>query len=44
MRAIIVHAGVGGLTTALFLNKYGIDCEVFEQARRRSSNWLWAST
>jgi len=32
MRAIIVHAGVGGLTTALFLNKHGIDCEVFEQA------------
>lgn len=32
MRAIIVGAGIGGLTTALFLNKHGIDCEVFEQA------------
>jgi 2-polyprenyl-6-methoxyphenol hydroxylase-like FAD-dependent oxidoreductase len=30
MRAIIVGAGIGGLTTALFLNKHGI--EVFEQA------------
>jgi 2-polyprenyl-6-methoxyphenol hydroxylase-like FAD-dependent oxidoreductase len=33
MKAIIVGAGIGGLTTALFLNKHGIDCEVFEQAR-----------
>jgi 2-polyprenyl-6-methoxyphenol hydroxylase-like FAD-dependent oxidoreductase len=32
MNAIIVGAGIGGLTTALFLNKHGIDCEVFEQA------------
>lgn len=32
MKAMIVGAGIGGLTTALFLNKYGIDCEVFEQA------------
>src|SRR5437762_1892876 len=32
MKAIIVGAGIGGLTTALFLNKLGIDCEVFEQA------------
>jgi 2-polyprenyl-6-methoxyphenol hydroxylase-like FAD-dependent oxidoreductase len=32
MKAIIVGAGIGGLTTALFLNKHGIDCEVFEQA------------
>jgi len=31
MKAIIVGAGIGGLTTALFLNKRGIDCEVFEQ-------------
>src|SRR5262245_49097208 len=32
MKAVIVGAGIGGLTTALFLNKHGIDCEVFEQA------------
>jgi 5-methylphenazine-1-carboxylate 1-monooxygenase len=32
MKAIIVGAGIGGLTTALFLNKHGIDCEVFEQS------------
>ena len=32
MKAIIVGAGIGGLTTALFLNKHNIDCEVFEQA------------
>ena len=31
MKAIIIGAGIGGLTTALFLNKHGIDCEVFEQ-------------
>jgi 2-polyprenyl-6-methoxyphenol hydroxylase-like FAD-dependent oxidoreductase len=32
MKAIIAGAGIGGLTTALFLNKHGIDCEVFEHA------------
>ena len=32
MKAIIAGAGIGGLTTALFLNKHGIDCQVFEQA------------
>jgi flavin-dependent dehydrogenase len=32
MKAIIVGAGIGGLITALFLNKHGIDCEVFEEA------------
>ena len=32
MKAIIVGAGIGGLTAALFLNKHGIDCELFEQA------------
>lgn len=32
MRTIIVGAGIGGLTTPLFLNKCGINCEVFEQA------------
>ncbi|TPI51908.1 hypothetical protein FJ417_27695 [Mesorhizobium sp. B3-1-7] len=32
LKAIIIGAGIGGLTTALFLNKHGIDCEVFEQA------------
>jgi 5-methylphenazine-1-carboxylate 1-monooxygenase len=32
MKAIVIGAGIGGLTTALFLNKHGIDCEVFEQA------------
>jgi 5-methylphenazine-1-carboxylate 1-monooxygenase len=32
MKAIIVGAGIGGLTTALFLKKHGIDCEVYERA------------
>jgi 2-polyprenyl-6-methoxyphenol hydroxylase-like FAD-dependent oxidoreductase len=32
MKAIIIGSGIGGLTTSLFLNKHGIDCEVFEQA------------
>lgn len=32
MKAIIVGAGVGGLTTALMLQARGIDCEVYEQA------------
>jgi 5-methylphenazine-1-carboxylate 1-monooxygenase len=32
MKAIIVGAGIGGLTTGLFLSKHGICCEVFEQA------------
>jgi 2-polyprenyl-6-methoxyphenol hydroxylase-like FAD-dependent oxidoreductase len=32
MKAIIVGAGIGGLTAALFLKKHGIDCEVFERA------------
>src|SRR3954449_11358273 len=32
MKAIIVGAGVGGLTTALMLHARGIDCEVYEQA------------
>ena len=30
MKAIIVGASIGGLATALFLNKHGIGCEVFE--------------
>ncbi|MEW5420347.1 FAD-dependent monooxygenase [Amorphus sp. 3PC139-8] len=32
MKAIIVGAGIGGLTTALFLHKYGLDCEIYERA------------
>src|ERR1043165_5948389 len=32
MKAIIVGAGVGGLTTALMLHARGIDCAVYEQA------------
>jgi 2-polyprenyl-6-methoxyphenol hydroxylase-like FAD-dependent oxidoreductase len=32
MKAIIVGAGVGGLTTALMLHQRGIGCEIFEQA------------
>ena len=32
MKAIIIGAGIGGLTTALMLHARGIDCEIFEQA------------
>ena len=32
MKVIIVGAGIGGLTTALFLHQRGIACEVYEQA------------
>lgn len=32
MKAIVVGAGIGGLATALFLHRHGIECEVFEQA------------
>lgn len=31
-RVLIVGGGIGGLTTALFLHKHGIACEVFERA------------
>ncbi len=31
MKAVIVGAGVGGLTTALYFHGRGIDCEVYEQ-------------
>ncbi len=31
MKAIIIGAGIGGLTTALSRRKYGIDCEIYEQ-------------
>ncbi|WP_397475374.1 flavin-dependent oxidoreductase [Pusillimonas sp.] len=33
MKAIIVGAGIGGLTLALMLHKRGIECEVFESVR-----------
>jgi 2-polyprenyl-6-methoxyphenol hydroxylase-like FAD-dependent oxidoreductase len=32
MRAVIVGAGIGGLTTALQLHEQGIDCTVYEQS------------
>lgn len=32
MKAIIVGAGIGGLTTALMLHARGVDCEIFEAA------------
>lgn len=32
MKAIIIGAGIGGLTTALCLHRGGIDCEIYEQA------------
>jgi 5-methylphenazine-1-carboxylate 1-monooxygenase len=32
MKAIIVGAGIGGLTTALMLHARGMDCEIYEQA------------
>ena len=32
MKALIAGAGIGGLTTALFLNRAGVDVEVFERA------------
>ena len=32
MKVIIVGAGIGGLTTALFLHQRGMFCEIYEQA------------
>ena len=32
MKALIAGAGIGGLTTALFLHRAGIDVEIFERA------------
>lgn len=32
MKAIIVGAGIGGLTAALYLHKHGLDCAVYERA------------
>src|SRR5262245_47284721 len=32
MKTLIVGAGIGGLTTALFLHRAGIEVEVFERA------------
>jgi 2-polyprenyl-6-methoxyphenol hydroxylase-like FAD-dependent oxidoreductase len=32
MKVIIVGAGIGGLTTALFLHRRAIPCEIYEQA------------
>jgi 2-polyprenyl-6-methoxyphenol hydroxylase-like FAD-dependent oxidoreductase len=34
MRAVIVGAGIGGLTTALHLHSQGIDCTVHEQSEQ----------
>jgi 2-polyprenyl-6-methoxyphenol hydroxylase-like FAD-dependent oxidoreductase len=31
-KVVIVGAGIGGLTTALYLHQHGIDCEVYEAA------------
>ena len=33
MRALIIGAGIGGLTTALRLYQAGVNCEVFEQSQ-----------
>lgn len=33
MKAIIIGAGIGGLTTAIALQKLGIEVEVYEQAK-----------
>lgn len=32
MKALIAGAGIGGLTTALFLHRAGIEVEIFERA------------
>src|SRR5215204_1673895 len=32
MKAVVVGAGIGGLTTALMLHQRGIACEIYEQA------------
>jgi 5-methylphenazine-1-carboxylate 1-monooxygenase len=33
MKAIIVGGGIGGLTTALFLHRLGIECAIYESVR-----------
>ncbi|WP_158810980.1 flavin-dependent oxidoreductase [Beijerinckia sp. L45] len=33
MKVLIAGAGIGGLTTALFLQRQGMRCEIFEQAK-----------
>ncbi|MEW9612590.1 NAD(P)-binding protein [Shinella sp. S4-D37] len=38
MKALIAGAGIGGLTTALFLHRAGIEVEVFERARSSGRN------
>lgn len=36
MKALVIGAGIGGLTAALALRRIGVDVEVFEQARDRA--------
>ena len=38
MKAIVIGAGIGGLSAAVALEKAGIDCTVFE-AVKRSNRW-----
>ena len=40
---VIVGAGIGGLTTALFLHKHGIRSEIYEFGRRDSRKWASGS-
>ena len=34
MKAIVIGAGIGGLSAAVALEKAGIDCTVFEAVKR----------
>ncbi len=42
MRAIVVGAGIGGLTAAIALRRVGVDARVYEQAPELAEASPWA--
>lgn len=37
MKAIVIGAGIGGLSAAVALKQSGIDCDVYEAVKERSN-------